>query len=356
MRKKNASRFDFLVGVLPRSNVSPNSGQRNFLITGTFNADMQNQFGVGERLFAEFQQLSPATQQLELHFAYPYILNFPFGIDFKFDLYKQDSSYLQVQSDFGIQYLLEGGNYLKAFWNNQTTNLLTVNESQIIAARRLPADLDVTNSIFGLEYNLQKLDYRFNPRKGWGTVLRAGAGFKRIRENNTILGLQTSDPDFTFQSLYDSLTLRTFQYQLQGRLDKYFPVLQRSTLKASLRAGWIISPNAIFRNEQFRIGGNQILRGFDEESIFTTNYAIGTLEYRLLIGQNSYFFVFGDYGYIEDVTKDTRFFDNPVGVGGGITFETNIGVFGFSLAVGRRRELPFDFRSVKTHFGYVSYF
>jgi len=356
LKKKKASRFDFLVGVLPRTNTSSNTSQRNFLITGTFNADMHNQFGLGERIFAEFQQLSPGTQELELQFAYPYILSFPFGIDFKFDLYKKDSTFLQIESDFGIQYLLEGGNYLKAFWNTRTTNLLTVNESQIIAAKKLPAELDLTNSIFGLEYNLQKLDYRFNPRKGWGTLLRVGAGFKRIKENNLIIGLETSDPDFTFQSLYDSLTLRTFQYQLEGKIEKYFPVFKRSTIKGSITSGWILSQSPIFRNEQFRLGGNRLLRGFDEESIFTTNYVIGTIEYRLLIGQNSFLFAFGDYGYVENITIDSREYDTPVGVGAGITFETKIGVFAFSLAVGKQQGNPFDLRSVKSHFGYVSYF
>ncbi len=356
LQKKRASRFDFLVGLLPRANVTPNSGQRSFILTGTFNADMYNQFGVGERIYAEFQQLSPGTQELDLQFAYPYILNFPFGVDFKFDLYKRDSSYLQIESDFGIQYLLEGGNYLKAFWNSRTTNLLTINEQQIIASQKLPTDLDLTNSVFGLEYNLQKLDYRFNPRKGWGTLLRAGAGFKRIKENNNIIALESPNPDFSFQSLYDSLTLRTFQYQLQGQIEKYFPILQRSTLMARVRSGWIISQQPIYRNEQFRIGGNALLRGFDEESVFTTNYVIGTLEYRLLIGQNSFFFVFGDYGYTEDVTEDTKIFDTPLGLGGGMTFETKVGVFGISLAIGKQQGNAFDFRNVKTHFGYVSYF
>ena len=354
LQKKKASRFDFLVGVLPRNNPAP--GKRNFLVTGTFNMDMHNQFGVGERIFAEFEQLSPGTQKLNLQLTYPYILNFPFGIDFDFALYKKDSSYLHIESDFGIQYLLEGGNYFKVFWNNQTTNLLTINELQIIASKKLPAELDLTHSTFGIEYNLQKLDYRFNPRKGWGTILRAGAGFKHIKENNSILGLETSDPSFTFQSLYDSLTLRTFQYQLEGQLEKYFPVFKRSTLKASLRSGWMIAQASIFKNEQFRLGGNKLLRGFDEESVFATNYVVATAEYRLLIGQNSFFFVFGDYGYVENITEDVRKFDTPLGIGGGMTFETKVGIFGISLAVGKQQNNPFDFRNIKTHFGYVSYF
>ena len=71
---------------------------------------------------------------------------------------------------------------------------------------------------------------------------------------------------------------------------------------------------------------------------------------------SDFFFVFGDYGYTEDVTVDTKKFDSPLGLGGGMTFETKVGVFGISLAIGKEQGNAFDFRNVKTHFGYVSYF
>ena len=47
-----------------------------------------------------------------------------------------------------------------------------------------------------------------------------------------------------------------------------------------------------------------------------------TLEYRLLIGTNSNFYVFGNLAYLEDLTVDTRQFDRPYGFGAGVTFET----------------------------------
>jgi hypothetical protein len=43
-----------------------------------------------------------------------------------------------------------------------------------------------------------------------------------------------------------------------------------------------------FRNELFQIGGNRLLRGFDEESQFVSQYLVPSVEYRYLIGQNSY--------------------------------------------------------------------
>ena len=82
--KKQASRFDFLIGVLPSS-----AQTGRVLITGTFNAELQNQFGLGERIYAAFEQLRPQTQELELEFNYPYVLGTPFGADMHFELYRR---------------------------------------------------------------------------------------------------------------------------------------------------------------------------------------------------------------------------------------------------------------------------
>ncbi len=354
--KKNASRFDFLVGLQPgNQSTGPNNPDvRTFQLTGTFNADLNNQFGRGEKIYAEFQQLRPQTQELNIALAYPYILDTPFGADLKFDLYKRDTAYLDVISDLGIQYLFEAGTYLRVFWNRSITNVLSVNEALILQSRQLPSILDINRSSFGVEYQIQKLNYRFNPSRGWMLNVRGGAGLKRIDKNNKILELTTNE--FDPESLYDTIDLQSFQYQLSGQAAYYFPLSRRTVLKTGIRGGYIIADSPVYQNEQFRIGGNRILRGFDEESIFVTNYAVATLELRLLLGQNSYLFAFGDLGYTENIRVDQRNFDRPAGMGAGITFETKVGLFGFSLAVGKQQNTGFDFRSVKTHFGYVSLF
>jgi len=123
-----------------------------------------------------------------------------------------------------------------------------------------------------------------------------------------------------------------------------------------VQGAYILSDEPIYLNEQHRIGGNSLLRGFDEEFIFATHYTIGTLEYRLLIGQNSYLYTFLDYARVEDVTVEKRDRFNPYGFGAGITFETRAGLFGVSLAYGTRQGEPVDFGAPKVHFGYVSLF
>ena len=177
LNKKKASRFDFLIGILPggNGNVPQDQEERDFLLTGTFDAEMQNQFGLGERIFVSFERLRPETQELELEFAYPYILDLPFGADLKFNQYKRDSTYSDVAFDIGLQYLFEGGNYLKAFYNITTSNLITV-DSNDIKQGISPQDLDASNTSYGLEFTFKKLDYRYNPRKGWDIFFRGGAG------------------------------------------------------------------------------------------------------------------------------------------------------------------------------------
>lgn len=344
LEKKKASRFDFLLGVLP-DNGRPD---QRVLITGTFNAEFQNQFGLGERIYASFERLRPQTQRLEVAFTYPYMLQLPFGVDLKFNQYRRDSTYTDVIGEFGVQYIFEGGNYLKAFWNTTSSNLISV-DTAAIRQGRFPSQLDVRNRAFGLEVNWQSLDYRFNPRRGWLAFAKGSAGIRQIERNQAILSVS--------ESFYDTLPGRSFRFVLEGRLEHYLPLFQRSAVKLSARSGAIVSEEKVYLNEQFRIGGNRLLRGFDEESVFATMFGVFTLEYRLLIGQNSYFYGFGDYGWLADHRigqPDSQ--DQLLGFGSGLTFETTAGVFGISLAVGRRGNDPLDFRNPKVHFGYVSVF
>ncbi len=348
-----SSRWDFLFGLLPGGT----GDERNFQLSVSLTGDLQNQFGRGEQIFFDFQRLRPETQELELRFSYPYLFGLPFGVDSKFEQFRSDSTYRDIRFDLGLQYLFEGNHYVRVFWNKFSTALLTIDEAQIIRTRRLPATLDVKNTTFGLEYVRQELDYRFNPRKGWSLWLKGGAGTKRLPVNVNIADLEDEgDPTYNFSSLYDTLDQNTFQLSVLGKIEAYLPILKQSTIKAALQTGMLFTDQDIYRNEQFRIGGNRLLRGFDEEAIFVSRYGVFTLEYRFLLGGNSYFYVFGDAAYLEDITATTRHFDRAIGLGAGMTFQVKSGVFGISLAVGRQKEIPFNLRNTKTHFGYVSYF
>jgi len=165
--------------------------------------------------------------------------------------------------------------------------------------------------------------------------------------------LQLNDSTFSYGSLYDSLKLKVAQYKINGSAAIYLPIGGR----AGVNGGAIISEN-IFENERYRIGGNKLLRGFDEESIWAGFYFIATIEYRYLLGQNSYFYLFMDGANVKDNIIGPTRDKNYLGFGAGMTFETKAGIFGISYALGKLLEPdnPIDFRSAKIHFGYVNHF
>ncbi|MDZ7881235.1 MAG: hypothetical protein U5L45_26470 [Saprospiraceae bacterium] len=354
LENKKASQWDFLVGIQPTTTAD---GTQKFLVTLNGKADFQNVLGRGERLFLNFENVRPESPRLNIKVTYPFILNLPFGFDGAFDLYKRDTTYIEIRSNMGGQYMLGGSDYVKLFWQNYKANNLLINGLQIISTKKLPATLDVTTNMLGIEGQRQTFDYRFNPRRGFLGILRGSAGIRQVYRNNDILAL--IDPNnlkFDFSKLYDTVTFRSFQYRIDLKADIFLPIQKRATLKMGITSGILLTPSPISQNEQYRLGGSRLLRGFDEESLFATRYAVGTLEYRLLLGRNSYLYAFTDAGYIQNLTRTNRSFNTPIGVGGGITFETRVGLFGVSLAVGKQAENPFDFRNVKTHFGYVSLF
>ena len=352
LNKRNASRFDFVLGVLPNSRETG-----RLLFTGTANIDLQNSLGAGERIALQFQRLRPETQELKVEASYPYLLTLPFGIDGKFNLYTRDSTNRDILADLGISYNMAGGDYIRGFWSSYQTDVIAINAQQIIRDRQLPRVLDVRNTLYGAEMVIRRLDYRFNPRKGWSVLIRAATGTRRIVPNEQIRSLQDpNDPAFDFGSLYDKLPLRTFQLRTLTQLSYYQPISNLTTLLFQLKGGIIHSPGGVLRNEAYRIGGNQILRGFDEESIFSSFYQVATIEYRLITGQNSNIYVFTDWAYVRDETAELTVQDWPYGLGAGLNFETPVGIFGLSLAVGSQRSNPLDFRTSRMHFGYVSMF
>lgn len=348
LENKKSNQVDVLVGLLPSGT---NDGK--FLLTGEANLDMRNPFGYGETLTLNWQQLQNKSPRLNIFFARPYIFKSSFGINGGFQLYKKDSSYLNIQAQFGFQYLLSskqsGSVYLK--WAR--TNLLDVDTLFVKTTHQLPDVSDLSTASLVLQYDFNNTDYRFNPRKGNELQLQTGFGKKLIRKNNTIL--QLKDTGFNFDHLYDTVQLNTYQAFLKASATHYFPLGKQSTFKTTIYGGIYQSPH-YYLNELFQIGGYKILRGFDEESIYCNRYAVGSLEYRYLLGQNSALFGFTDFGYTFFKNSLLQYQHTYIGIGGGIAFETNAGIFNISYAIGKRDDVKLDFRQSKIHIGFISLF
>lgn len=348
--KKN-SQVNFLIGFLPA-----NSQTNKLQLTGDVNLNLRNTLGTGETILLNWQQLQINSPRINLGFQQPYIFKSAFGFDFAFDLFKKDSTFLQLNAQIGIQYLLSARQSGKIFFQNQNTFLLGsgVDTNLVKATRRLPPNIDVSAVNVGLDYELNTTNYRFNPITGNELRLVGAVGIKTISQNNEIIGLK--DPSFNFSSLYDSIKMRSYQLRVKLTAAHYFPVGKRSAVKAVFN-GAIFGSRHIFRNELFQVGGYKLLRGFDEESIYATQYSVITLEYRNLVGLNSYLFTFIDAGWVKNKYQSINIHNQLVSGGLGLVFETKAGLLNMSFAVGKRNDVKFDLRqSSKIHFGYINYF
>ncbi|WP_116107018.1 hypothetical protein [Lewinella sp. IMCC34191] len=340
LRRRAASRFDFVIGVLPNSNQT-----ENLLITGELNGELYNGFGQGERIAARFEQLKPQTQELQVGLEYPFLFGLPFGFEGELELYRRDTSFLNLNWHLAATYLREGNDRLSAFWQQRRTIVPGVDSARLVNGQ-LPDTLGVNRSFFGLQLRRTRTDRRFSPRRGYTADVSAAAGFRRLR-----------NLDFSGE-VADSLTQRSTQYQIGAALDFYFDPLVGTVVYLGFRSQAIVASQPVLANEQYRIGGARLLRGFEEQELFATDYEILTAEFRLLLGERAFLYTFVDAARrnYRSVKNPDQPVDYPIGFGAGVNFDTRAGIFALSLGLGHRRDDPLDLGAPKVHLGYVSVF
>lgn len=337
LENKKASQLNGVVGVIPDSK---NAGKIN--VTGDIKIRLQNSFGRAELFDLNWSNPQPKSQDLKVKLNVPFVLNSPFGIDATIGIYKKDTTYLEFNRQLGLQYYFSGTSYVKVFAGKKSSNLISVKGYEFV--QTLPPFADVASTTYGLGGKWEKLDYRLNPRTGFSIESSAGAGNKVITRNSKIN-----------KDVYDSLDLKTTQYNGEFTGDVYFPIANRSVINIGAQGAYLYSPE-IFENELFRFGGLRSLRGFNEQSLLASRYIMGKAEYRFILEQNSYLFTFFNGAYYENHTHKKFIHDTPFGFGAGITFETKLGIFSFNYALGKEFNNPILFKTAKVHFGIVNYF
>lgn len=348
LEEKNTSRFDFIFGIIP----STSFNDRSLFLSADLTAEMRNRLGYGEYIYVDFERLRPEQQRFEFNFNFPYFLKLDYGLDIEFSIFRLGLEYQTLQSDIGIEYIINPTDRLKLSWSYESSNIVELDTSLLLNTGMLPQDLDVSQNGVAFRYSMNRLDYRLNPRSGYAINLKAGGGVRSIKRNSSILQLKNDNYDFS--ESYDSLALTSSRFEIRGQVQKYFPTGRRTSIASILSFGWRYSSQELYRNEKFQIGGNKLLRGFDEARFFTSYYTVCTLANRLLLSNNSYMSIpFIDLAILEDSNGNMQ---KAIGFGSGLGIETNAGLFQFSIAVGRTESSDFDFRRPKVHLGFASLF
>ena len=333
---KKANQFDGVLGFLPNER----NGKIEF--TGQAHLKLQNALNRGELIDIDWRRLQLNSRDIKAKVTYPYLINTPLGLDLNFKLFQRDTIFIDVTQHAGLQYLLSGNNFFKFFVNNRSLSLVSTTGLDMLST--LPDYADVKTLTYGLGVKYEQTDYRFNPRKGYRVNANVATGNKKIIKNPKINA-----------ALYEDVNLKSVLYNGDLQADLFITVMRQRTINIGLKAAGM-QTEEVFLNEAYRIGGNNSVRGFDEESIYATSYGIANLEYRFLFEQNSFLFLFGNAAWYELDTEKSYLKDTPYGFGAGVSFQTKAGIFSISYALGKQFDNPLLLRAAKVHFGIVSVF
>ncbi|MBK7818566.1 MAG: hypothetical protein IPJ60_14270 [Sphingobacteriaceae bacterium] len=281
MDKKRATQLDGIIGVQPNANTGKT------ILTGDIKIKLLNEIlHNGETFDLEWRRLQSQTVDFKGKMIYPYMFGSSFGSDYAIKIYKRDTSFIDINNDLGLQYYVSGLNYIKLSVKKRTSNIISTYGLANVTA--LPDYADVTTQLNGFGVFYENLDYKFNPRNGISIQMNASAGNKKVRKNPKINDIA-----------YNNVTLSSTQYMYDANISGYMHLSKNNVLKLGLQSASIFGDAPLFTNELIRIGGLRTLRGFDEESIFTSFYTISTIEYRFLFAQNSNIIVFTEGAFYE---------------------------------------------------------
>lgn len=336
LKKRNASSFNGILGIQPDAITGKTT------ITGDARIILKNAFGKAETFDLNWRKVANQTQDLKVNVILPFLFNSPLGTDATLKLFKRDTSFLELNRNIGLTWQMSRGNYFRVFYNRYNSDVLsrTIYTSGKLALQN--ADVGIDQYGIGIRY--ERLDYRINPRKGLAVSTDFSAGTKRIRPNGV-----------NDESLYENVKLKTDYYNGMLVAEGFVPLARSFTIKMGAQSRFIVNEK-LYQNELLRFGGLKTLRGFNEEAIYASAYAVGTAEFRFLFEENSNLFVFFDQGWYENNAADVYVNDTPYGLGAGVSFQVKTGVFSFTWALGKQFDNPVLLKNSKLHFGFINYF
>lgn len=328
IKEKETNNFDGIIGYVPG-----NDSEKGFF-TGYVNISLRNLFGTGRSAAIRWLQENRNSQELELKYLEPWLFGFPFNIEAGLNQRKQDSTYVQRSLTGKLEYLA----------SEEISSSLLISTTSTIPTERQNKIFTVFNSTsFSTGINL-KIDTRndiYAPTKGIILVNTYKYTSKSI--NGPIE--------------YITPTTRTennFQH-IEIDFGFYQEIFSEQIIALGVHARELKGTD-IEISDLYLLGGTNTLRGYREKQ-FTGNRILWTnLEYRYLLTQRSFAFLFFDTGYFlrnENIERNITKLDGfKIGYGLGLNIETGLGILGVSFALAKGD----SFSDGKIHFGIVNEF
>jgi len=280
--KLGTSSFDGIV------NFSSKENGKGLLLNGNLDLKLNNALNSGEKFEIIWNKVSDEKTDFKINSYVPYLFNSKFSTTLEFNLYRQDSTFINTNFKFNTDYSINQRSHASVLYRSENSNYLLNTLNNEITS--------YSNYFIGLGYQMKKLStsklYDFN--KGVKLNLIVG---KRKTSLESINQLKLHFSVFTNLQIND-----------------------KGYLAIKNESGLLSSKNYLL-NELFRIGGANSIRGYNEQSIFTNGYSYSNIEFRYLLDRSSYLYSITDLGaYKESSTKKIK---KLLGIGAGYQFKIN---------------------------------
>ena len=312
LKKIKGNSFNGLINFTSQEN-----GKLKF--NGHLDLKFKNILNKGENLNLLWNSFGDERQEFSIAAKTPYVFNSKITTEVAFSIYKQDSTFLNTTLNANLNYKIKNNaNLYASFSSENSENTLN----------------DLTNNIstyknyflgFGYEYKVAKNDvfknnlYYLNINPSFGKRKTTNGAFQQIKITTTV----------------------SYLLDLNRKNSIYF----------SNKTGVLNSENHL-DNELFRIGGNNSIRGFKEQSIFVKNYLLQNIEYRYLTSKNSYLYTITDLALISTPSSKERLY----GFGLGYLFNTNNSQINISSAIGTNSKNPINTKDIQLFVNWTNFF
>lgn len=320
LKEGNTNSFDGIIGYIPAA-----SAREKGYFSGLVNVSFRNLFGTMRAFSLKWQQVSRASQDLEINYFEPWLFGLPINLYPSFFQRKQDSTY--VQRNVGVRSEVLVSEFL-------SFNLSINSERVIRSAERAIALLNNSSSILvggGIKYDTR--DDFFFPSEG--LIFRTDYFYirKEISEQTT--------------SANTAIDLR----KIMADFDYYQPTFSNQIFTVGVH-GRELRGNNFEISDLFRLGGTNTLRGYEENQFSGSRLLWMNNEYRLLLAEKNFVFVFLDVGYYYRNFMNENLSKLKYGYGLGVAVDSPLGILKVNYALGEGDSIS----KGKIHFGIINAF
>ncbi|MCA0447353.1 MAG: BamA/TamA family outer membrane protein [Bacteroidetes bacterium] len=327
-----STRFDGVLGYLPGNQ----SGEAGYF-TGLIKIHMRNFLGNARKLNLFWVRENQFSQEFNFYFMEPWIFDKQIDIWTSLAQRNQDTTF--VKRGFSAGSELRFFDPLNLRIDGQFESIVGLSNTK---TKKLGPDvLNSEKFLGGVGAGIDTRNSFFNATEGYRISANFQFGVKTITGPDSVLSTAEKKSSFMRRSVFEAETYLAFTTQ---------------QIMVTLFRFWETRVPDIDLPDMFLVGGIQNLRGYRENQFYASRVGMATLEYRFLLSERSYVFLFSDSAYLEREKINRSGLNSEKGIysgaGGGAILSSPLGIVKVIFAMGKGD----TFSTAKIHFGLVNEF